>query len=139
MCLHVCSCICVCGCPGEPEEDIRTPGAGVAGGCKPLGTGHRCWNQIQTLQEQQSCLPTETPLLPLAWLFETESHSVAQVGLEPHYANPDPPTSPPEYWDYSCELLLPLLNYFYEIKPTYLFLVLWASYMLLIPYPCLEL
>lgn len=36
MYLYVCMCVCVHGhmCPWRPEEEIRTPGAGVTSGCE---------------------------------------------------------------------------------------------------------
>jgi len=51
MCVFVCMCVCVCVCvyvcvclqvPWRPEEGIRCPGAGVAGGCELPDTG--TWN-----------------------------------------------------------------------------------------------
>ena len=50
----ICMCICACGNSWRPEEDIESPGTGVAGGCHPLNMGAR--NQAQVF-----CKSTTAP------------------------------------------------------------------------------
>lgn len=63
-------CARVCRCLQRPEENIRSPGVGVPGGCER--PNEDAGNQLSLLYEQQALSPTEPSLQHPRQFFQNE-------------------------------------------------------------------